>query len=408
MTAKASAQDLPQSICAWLDTWSQTVAPAGPIGIAVSGGGDSVALLRLASDWARSNGKNLHVLTVDHGLRTASAVEASFVEGLADKLGWPSDILVWPGGQPSAWRARKGRHDLLARACQDRGIQHLMLGHTLDDQVETFLMRARQGSGWYGLGGIDRLSSSPSWPDGMDLTLVRPLLAEHRSDLRDLLTRLGQDWVDDPTNEDEAYERVRMRNLMAARPDTRRRIEGLLPRLAALRQSEQWALADAIGMRVTCYPDGSLDFDPAGLTVERAVRVLGWLVQTAAGGAVMPRETVLRRAFDAIVTGVAEARTLAGAWLVANPESTIAIYRDEGSMANPCRRDGHFDGRFARAGAGEPILPRDWRAAKTLPADAGHKWRALTGPRLAHLCSIWRRLPKLSQVSRGSGVVFRK
>lgn len=359
-----------------------------------------MALLHLVTHWARARGVPLHVLTVDHGLRSESAGEADFVHGVSRDLGWPCDVLAWQGGVASARHARAGRHHLVASACRQAGISHLLIGHTLDDQVETFVMRARRGSGWYGLGGMDRLSPSPAWPEGEGLTLVRPLLAESRPGLRDWLADEGLAWVDDPTNLDTAYERVRARQMLAGAPDVHGRIAALTGRLGILRRAESLAMADIIEKRVTCHGDASLDFDPDGLPEERAVRVLGWLVQAVTGRAAVPREAMLRAAWQELACGGQNSRTLAGAWLVAGQGGRLSLYRDPGAIEAGSLY-AHFDNRFARVAAGGPIVPRDGRAALGLPPAGSGPWRALVRPRLAHLCSLWRQLPKLSHLSGG-------
>ncbi|MEM1150896.1 MAG: tRNA lysidine(34) synthetase TilS [Pseudomonadota bacterium] len=366
--------------------------------LAVSGGGDSVALLNSVTPWARARGAHLQILTVDHGLRPESSSEADAVEGASAVLNWPCKRLMWRQGAPAARRARVGRHSLLATACQEMGIEHLLLGHTLDDQLETVLIRARQGSGWYGLGGMDRLSPSPVWPAGEGLTLVRPLLDERRDALRAWLTDAGVRWIEDPTNEDAAYERVRVRRMLERAPGLRSRIAACLTHLSALRRAENLAMAASLETRVTAYPDASIDFDIDGLSEDRATRLLGWLVQAVAGAASMPRETVVRAALRSLSSGEAEARTLAGAWMVRGLNKTLSLYRDPGSIETAQSGTALFDARFARAPAGEAIQPRDRRAKRASPPAESGVWREMIGPRLAHLCSLWRHLPKLSHL----------
>lgn len=402
MTADRDVRHLSRRVHAWLDAWIDQERPQplnDTIALAVSGGGDSVAMLILATEWARERGRCLHVLTVDHGLRADSAGDARFVAAMSDRLGWPCDRIGADLGSPSARRARNARHALLARACAGNGLNQLLLGHTHDDQLETFLIRAGRGSGWYGLGAMDRLSPSPAWPEGQGLTLVRPLLGETRQVLRDWLAWRGQEWIDDPTNENEDYERVRMRNRLREDAMVRKRIGRMLPRLAALRQAEQAHLASAIDTHVTFYPDTSMDFDPGPISEERALRLLGWLVQAAAGKAQMPRESMLAPALHALVSGADTSRTVGGAWLVAKPGGRVSIYRDGGRMARPAGSGGVFDGRLQVRCGGEKTVARDWRAARGLPAGSADRWTSLVEPRLRHVCSIWRQLPSLSHVS---------
>ena len=191
---------------------------AGPVCIAVSGGGDSLALLRIAADWANLRGRRLLALTVDHSLRPEAAEEARFVADVAARLGVPHRTLRWESPEPGQAKARQARHDLLAAAAREAGSVILLTAHTEDDQAETFLIRARAGSRWYGLAGMQPLSLSPAGGTGVPVLIARPLLWASRARLRDILRAEGQDWVEDPSNKDPAYERVRMRQLLAADP----------------------------------------------------------------------------------------------------------------------------------------------------------------------------------------------
>jgi len=402
VTADREVRHVSQRVRAWLDAWFDQARPKpfrDTIGLAVSGGGDSLALLLMASEWAVGRGLKLHVFTVDHGLRPESPAETRFVAASSARLGWPCDVLMAGPCTPSARRARKARHTILAESCARKGLGHLLLGHTHDDQVETFLMRAGRGSGWYGLGAMDRLSPSPAWPEGRGLTLVRPLLGEQRQVLRDWLVSRGQDWIDDPTNDNQDYERVRLRKLLREEPLIYGRISRMLPRLAILRQAEQAQLVRAIDSRVTFYPDASLDFDPTGLNEERALRILGWLVQAVAGKAQMPRGSMLAKALHGLVSGADTSRTVGGAWLVAKPGGLVSIYRDRGRMVKRAWFQPVFDGRLQVRCEGEETVARDWRAARGLPFGEVEKWTSLVEPRLRHVCSIWGQLPSLSQVS---------
>lgn len=400
MTVSAHVHGLADRTELWLDHWALGAPAGAAIGVAVSGGGDSIALLHLASDWAIRTGRTLHVLTVDHGVRPDARAEAEFVAALAQRLNWTSEILTWENGVPSARRARQARHTLLAKACRRQHITSLLLGHTQDDQFETILMRARQGSHWYGLGGMDSLSPAPVWPEGYGLTLVRPLLGEARSVLRDWLQWRGASWCDDPTNEDPAYERVRMRAHLAACEATRQQVARCVPQLSALRRAEQNALARLASTHVNHFPDASLDFDMSGVPQERAIRLLGVLAQVVAGRSTPPAKTRLGAALNGVMADGA-ARTLAGAWLVRRDVSTVSLYRDPGAMNAVEPGTWHFDGRFGRSvsqGSGR-VGARDWRARQAVPPTEG-AWHDLTRPRMAQMCAVWRQMQPLSHRSR--------
>jgi tRNA(Ile)-lysidine synthase len=181
------------------------------VAIAVSGGSDSVALLRLAH---KAGFKGLVALTVDHGLRAESAAEANQVTQWCDDLGIEHHVLRWEGAKPSTGlqaKARAARYDAMTGFCATRGIRSLLTAHTLDDQAETFVMRAARTDSLAALAGI--------WPETMwnGIRVLRPLLSVRRDSLRAWLTACGQGWIDDPSNEDSRFERVRVRKALGAR-----------------------------------------------------------------------------------------------------------------------------------------------------------------------------------------------
>lgn len=182
------------------------------IGVAVSGGGDSMALLTLAAAWGQAEGCQVHAVTVDHGLRPEAADEAEMVARRAKELGLSHTILPWrdwDGRGNLQDAARQARRQLMARWAKDLGVRHLCLGHTLDDQAETVLMRLARGSGVDGLAGM-----APA-VETHDRLWLRPLLQEKRQDLREHLAAEGLTWVDDPSNEDDRFDRIKAREALA-------------------------------------------------------------------------------------------------------------------------------------------------------------------------------------------------
>lgn len=183
-----------------------------PIIIAVSGGSDSVALLHLASSWAKTVNADIKVVTVDHGLRPEAAAEAAFVAGISETLNLQHFTLAWDGVKPATGiseAARDARYMLIAEFAHDIGADTILTGHTMDDQAETVWMRnSRLGESQKGRGlsGMGR-SMTPS----PGLRVLRPLLDVSRQQLRNFLADIGQTWIEDPTNFDQSYERVRAR-----------------------------------------------------------------------------------------------------------------------------------------------------------------------------------------------------
>lgn len=184
---------------------------ANALAVAVSGGADSMALLWLLQEWCAVQDKDLHVLSVDHGLRAAAQDECAAVANYCkafdhvqhSTLTWdaPSDIRVQE-------EARKARYALMAKYCEARGVTHLFLGHHAGDQAETFLFRLAKGSGLDGLCGMKPLQAMGG------LTLCRPLLSVPKSDLIALCELQNIPFSDDPSNEDERFARVRLRQSM--------------------------------------------------------------------------------------------------------------------------------------------------------------------------------------------------
>jgi len=268
---------------------------AAPVGLAVSGGSDSLALLHLADHWARPRGVKLLVLTVDHRLRPAAAAEAADVARRAAGLGLAHQTLVWDAPVARQSAARRARHALLAGALKAAGGQLLLTGHTAGDQAETVLMRARQGSGWYGLAGMRALSLSPAWPEGDGVWIARPLLGETRETLRDWLEGQGSGWSEDPSNTNLAFERVRVRARLSASGALRDRTLACQHGFAQLRRIEDALLAGWLRRHVEISADGTVIADLADLPAERAARALGILLQCVAGRETPPRSESLMR-----------------------------------------------------------------------------------------------------------------
>jgi len=195
----------------------------GLVALAVSGGPDSLALLHLFARWRAQLAEPpaTLVLSVDHGLRPASAGEADFVAREAAGLGLLHDTLVWGGPKPATGlpnAAREARYRLMTErlARETRAPIALLTAHTQDDQAETLLMRLARGSGVEGLAGMSR---ERSLSKDYGITLVRPLLAVPKARLEATLDALGGTWIVDPTNSDPAYERPRLRQSQVLRDE---------------------------------------------------------------------------------------------------------------------------------------------------------------------------------------------
>lgn len=183
-----------------------------PILVALSGGGDSVALLYLLVD--ELGASRVRAAIVDHALRDGSAADAARAKGIAEAVGVSAAILTlsWSKGANRAQQAaREARYAALCAHARALSLSVIAAGHNADDQAETVLMRAANGSTWRGLAGIAPFAYAPLWPEGRGVVLARPLLSARREGLRAYLARQGAAWIEDPANANPAYERVRVR-----------------------------------------------------------------------------------------------------------------------------------------------------------------------------------------------------
>ncbi len=323
--------------------------PPPRLGVAVSGGGDSLALLLLADDWRRDTGTVLEVATVDHGLRPEAAAEAETVAAAAARMGLSHETLLWErrdtsGNLPD--QARRARRALLRAWAERRDLDAVLLGHTIDDQAETLLMRLARGS------GVDGLAAMSAGRPGQDLFL-RPLLGVSRADLRSYLVARGTDWVEDPTNDDPRYDRVKARRALAELADLGIYADGLARTAAHMTRARE-ALerrADEAAGNILQEHLGEVRVDPEGLAaldLETRLRLLARVLVWVGNTRYRPRLSALEDLCDKILAGTNG--VLAGCIAQCRP-GTVHIHREfaaaRGKRAHP---GGVWDGRWRMSG----------------------------------------------------------
>ncbi|MGR3484028.1 MAG: tRNA lysidine(34) synthetase TilS [Paracoccaceae bacterium] len=352
------------------------------LGVAVSGGGDSMAMLHLAADWARRFGVALWPVTVDHGLREVRD-EVALVAQACAELGLPHAVLRWD------W---DGRGNLQAAARQARltlidgwrgGVDAVLMGHTRDDQVETVAMRLARGAGVDGLGGMravrrvgpfgGRPSTGPGHPPGTargPYRLVRPMLGIWRAELRHHLAVLRIPHAEDPSNDDPRFDRVRVRRALAALgPDA----PDLSALSARMRDARDALAARARDVAAACVRDFGCDVAidrDAFARVERdtQARLLSACLGHVAGRGDRPRATKLEPFLDRVLAG--GGGTLHGA--LAIPEgATLWIGRE---LRDPGPATGHL-GASGLSLLGEAATWRGARPPHPLRLAAPAAWR---------------------------------
>jgi tRNA(Ile)-lysidine synthase len=330
--------------------------PGPHIAVGVSGGADSLALTLLADSWARSRGGTLVALTVDHRLRRQSSAEAAQLGTWLAARGIAHRILVWEGPRPQRGlqeAARAARYRLLEGWCAEQGVLHLLLAHHRQDQAETLLLRLARGSGLDGLGAMSAAAERAS------CRILRPLLRIAPARLAATLRAERQTWIEDPSNQNRAFARARLRQslpLLAEEGLTVDRLAATAERLGRARAALEVEVAALLARAVTLFPQGFARLDLrsiAAAPAEIGLRALAAVVTTVGGAEYPPRLERLERLYHVLTSGsLGSGRTLGGCRVLPRREGVL-VCREPAAMAPPVAvRPGAlvtWDGRFRLA-----------------------------------------------------------
>jgi tRNA(Ile)-lysidine synthase len=346
----------------------EPLEPHLPLALAVSGGADSMALFHLVASWCAARGhppEAVTVLTVDHGLRAEATHEAAQVAAWARGRGHPHAVLRHTGPVPDHTvqaAARVARFTLIAEWCAANGVGDVVLAHHQDDQAETFLLRLARGSGVDGLSAMrpaawcwDAVKAGAVMP----LRLLRPLLDSPKARLVATLRDAGQEWIEDPSNDDTRYARARLRRLMpllATEGMTPRRLAATARRMAQARAALETA-AEALADRIARFdPAGFCRLDPAPLRAapaEVGLRTLVGVLRAVGGACHAPRLERTEALYRALVAGrLGGGRTLAGCRVIPDPRAPgmVVLTRETARLGPPlplsAGQRGVWDGRF--------------------------------------------------------------
>ena len=191
------------------------------IAVAVSGGSDSIALVFLLKKWIRKNKGKLIALIIDHQMRENSFKEANFVKKYLDNNNIQSLILKVPKKnvlEGKMIQARENRFLKIINYCKKNKILHLFIGHHFDDNVETFMLRKIAGSNFEGLNCMQEKTIYN------DVQIIRPLLKFTKKQILDYNKKMNLVYVNDPSNNDEKYSRVVVRNFIKKNPQYKKNI----------------------------------------------------------------------------------------------------------------------------------------------------------------------------------------
>ena len=308
------------------------------LAVAVSGGPDSLALALLADAWAQGHGGSSTALTVDHRLRPGSGAEARQVGAWLAARGIAHETLIWDGPHPPSdiqAAARAARYRLLESWCAGHGVLHLLTAHHREDRAETFWLRLARGSGLDGLAGIAAVAERAY------CRVLRPLLDVPPARLRARLRLERQPWIEDPSNRNTDFARVRVREaraVLASEGLSAERLEETLRHLGRARQALEAATAGLLARAVAVHPAGFawLDADALGRAEpELALRALAALLATIGGADYPPRLERLERLLDALQrSDLRGSRTLGGCQVVARGPAVL-VCRELAEVERP-------------------------------------------------------------------------
>ena len=294
----------------------------GPVvwAVGVSGGADSLALVYLLKKWSDEFNVRVVALTVNHQLRPEAGAEAEYVALLMKKIGVEHHILHWEGQKPEKGieeAAREARYGLLREWCLKHGVPVLLVAHNKRDQAETFLMRLQRGS------GADGLAAMQERTERNGIELWRPLLNVLPEDLRAYLREQGVQWVEDPSNRDDDYLRVRIRKLLPVLEDsvgiTVERLAATADRMARVRDYLESETEKFIKSDVVFWEKCGCAFSPAGwqkLHQELRLRVLAFLLKKIGENVYPPRMEESERLEAALLSEDFKNRTLGGCEII--------------------------------------------------------------------------------------------
>lgn len=364
------------------------------LGVAVSGGSDSVALLHLLVGQLKQDDVTVQAVTINHNLRKGADAEARDVGAFCRTLGVAHDVLEWTdwdGKGNLQNEARRARYSLMSDWARQHGVPMVALGHTANDQAETVLMRLARRSGVDGLAGM----AARHVAHGIDW--IRPLLGIERQTLRDYLTAQGIGWADDPSNDDIEFDRIKARRALIELNTLGIDVETLTTvaqNMAEARKALNWQTFlvarefGSIDAGAVVLSACKLRTQPDEIQRRLLLRAISWV----SGKGYPPR----REAFAALLRALSEGTgsTLDGCQVTIH-KGQIWIFREyqvvSQTRCSPCEL---WDGRWRLHGT-HPVPARQGLEVRALGEDGLTRianWRETLRPRALLLGSpsVWQ------------------
>ena len=354
------------------------LSDTGRIAVAVSGGGDSMALLALMKEWGSGRNLSLAAVTVNHGIRAEGAQECALAAEFARSLGIGHRLLSWnpPAGGNLQAAARTARYRLISDWAKSENIDSVALAHTKDDQAETVLINLGRGS------GIDGLCAMPDEIERHGILWLRPLLGVRRSELRRYLRERQISWAEDPSNRDRRFTRVKARQLIEQTSGLGLSVDRLAATASRMQEARsvlEAAADDAAQACAACNEFGGITFDGDfwELSADLRMRLAADALRAVSGSEYRPRFKSLAAALDRSRSGWV---TLSGCILGPAEGGGLAVTREYAACGPAVRATEVWD--------------RRWRIAR--PGPPGDAWIAALGPKagrkpeLTATPALWR------------------
>jgi tRNA(Ile)-lysidine synthase len=303
--------------------------PSVKIGVAVSGGADSMLLCFLTHSYCLKYGIPFEAIIIDHKLRLESTKEVRITEQFLVKNGILAKVITWEGTKPQAniqAKAREARYRLLAQYCNSNAFTHLLTGHHMNDQAETIFMRIIRGSGVDGINGISPVSEI------YGIKLIRPLLQFSRSQIITCMNQIQWPYVDDPSNKNTKFKRVLVRSLLAHHD-----FEKLSDRLILLGENAS-RVSDYLHKQTAFFIEGSCKLSNFGTAcldygkftaehIEIALRALVKILMLVGGNTYPPRLKTLKLLYQKLLDASVNKLT-AGGCIISLKKNKILFVRE--------------------------------------------------------------------------------
>ena len=303
------------------------------LGLSISGGPDSMALLMLIKDWIKSKSGKITVFHFDHKMRKKSSKEAIWLKKYISKLGIKFHLLTWDRDEKlrlNMKNARDARYEKILELCKKLKIIHLMTAHHFNDNLETYYMRKKRNSSSLGLSSIPKILIKEN------LQIIRPLLGFSKERLIDTCNFFNVRWIEDSNNCNEKYERPRVRKELSKKPV----IQLIKLEKEFKKKKDQ---NEEIEKKIRNFCFSNLSFFEYGVfqinkkkflksNKELKIEILKKILTTASGKIFPPKEVSVKNLIKLIQSNKCFKHTLHGCLLKINSEE-ILIFREISSIS---------------------------------------------------------------------------